>query len=229
MSDLPGKAIHDYHFSNMSSKLYVHDTFGPKTEMPVSYYFRSLIKMPELEQQAIAHCFGKILDIGAAAGSHALQLIRNGREVVALDISPNSCEVMRDRGLQDVVCEDFFKYEGQKFDTLLLLMNGIGLCASLSGFRNFLNKAKTLLHAGGKIVFDSCDIAYMYEEIQMPEDHYYGEAKVRYEYNKEFTQWFQWLYIDSETMLNIASEEGWNSRILFEDNNNQYLAELTLE
>ncbi|WP_434978722.1 class I SAM-dependent methyltransferase [Daejeonia sp. YH14] len=107
MSDLPGKAIFEYHFQKSRKKLYVHDTFGPKTEMPVSYYFRSLVKMPELEQQAIAHCTGKILDIGAAAGSHALQLVRNGREVVALDISPNSCEVMKDRGLTDVVCEDY--------------------------------------------------------------------------------------------------------------------------
>ncbi len=197
--------------------------------MPVSYYFRSLVKMPELEQQAIAHCTGKILDIGAAAGSHALQLVRNGREVVALDISPNSCEVMKDRGLTDIVCEDFFKYEGQKYDTLLLLMNGIGICSSLTGFRKFLEKAKSLLNPYGKIVFDSCDISYMYEEVEKPEDQYYGQAQVRYEYDKQFTEWFQWLYIDAEMMANIANEEGWNSDIVFEDNNSQYLAVLSLK
>lgn len=65
---------------------------------------------------------------------------------------------------------------------------------------------------------------HMYEDLEMPVDHYYGETKFRYEYDKQFTDWFQWLYIDQFTMQKIAVECGYHSEIIFEDENNQYLA-----
>ncbi len=228
MKDFPGQAIHDFHFQEGRSKLYVHDTFGPKVEMPVSYYFRNLKKMPQLEQLALSYCKGKVLDIGAAAGSHALQLQRNGREATALDISPLSCEVMKDRGIEKVICEDFFKFHDEPFDTLLLLMNGVGISSDLQGFRELLKKAKSLLTPDGQLIFDSCDIEYMYEDTPMPQDKYYGSAKVRYEYKKEYTDWFEWLYLDPQTMSTIAKEEGWNSDIVYKDQNHQFLAVLKL-
>ena len=180
-----------------------------------------------MERKAIELCKGRILDIGAAAGSHALELRRKGLEVTALDISPSACEVMRDRGLEKVVCEDFFKYSGEKFNTLLLLMNGIGISSTISGFRKFLKKATSLLNADGQIIFDSCDIYYMYEDVKMPSNEYYGEVKCRYEYDKQLTDWFQWLYLDSETLMKISEEEKWHCKIVFEDENNQYLAVLS--
>ena len=227
MIDLPGKAIHDFHFTERRKKLYVHDEFGPKVEMPVSYYFRSFKKMPVLERLAIEKCSGTVLDIGAAAGSHAAELSRRGVEVAALEISPLACEVMKDRGVPNVICEDFFAFEGQKFDTLLLLMNGIGISSTLKGFAEFLKKASILLNPGGQIIFDSCDIGYMYEGSEKPATQYYGEVRCRYEFAKELTEWFQWLYLDKVTMQKLAAENGFRSELLFEDENDQYLAVLT--
>ena len=227
MTDLPGKAIHDFHFTDRRKKLFVHDEFGPKVEMPVSYYFRNFKKMPELERVAIENCRGKILDIGAAAGSHALELKRRGYNVTALEISPLACEVMEDRGVPNVICDDLFIFEGQKYDTLLLLMNGIGISSTLTGFSDFLKKADSLLNPGGQIIFDSCDIAYMYEDGAMPDSHYYGEIKTRYEFDRQLTDWFHWLYLDSETMTRIAGESGFRAEIIFEDENDQYLSVLT--
>ena len=218
----------DYYRKTSKAKLYVHDQFGPKVEMPISVYFRKERQMPELEKEALQNCKGKILDIGAGSGSHALALQLKGFEVHALEISKASCEVMEERGIDHVICEDFFLYEPKsKFDTLLLLMNGIGLCASIDGLRIFLNKAKSLLNPGGTLLFDSCDIAYMYEGMGFPE-HYYGEVKCRYEYQKQLTEWFNWLYIDQETLEKVASEEGWTCKILAEDDSDQYLAQLKL-
>ncbi|OWK73850.1 SAM-dependent methyltransferase [Flavobacteriaceae bacterium JJC] len=227
MQDLPGKAIYDFHFTTARKKLFVHDQFGPKVEMPVSYYFRSLKKMPELEQKAITRCRGKVLDIGAAAGSHTLEIQKKGLDVSAIEISPSACEVMKARGVQHIFCEDFFEFHGPKFDTLLLLMNGIGISSTLDGFRKFLKKAETLLNEGGQIIFDSCDISYMYEDTEMPAHHYYGEAKCRYEYSGQLTDWFEWLYLDKITMQKIAAELDFHSEIIFEDEHSQYLAVLT--
>ena len=227
MTDLPGKAIHDFHFTDRRKKLFVHDEFGPKVEMPVSYYFRNFKKMPELERVAIENCRGKILDIGAAAGSHALELKRRDFDVTVLEISPLASEVMEDRGLPNVICKDFFVFEGQKFDTLLLLMNGIGISSTLTGFSDFLKKACSLMNPEGQIVFDSCDIAYMYEDVLQPYNKYYGEINTRYEFDQQLTDWFGWLYLDPETMMVIAAEEGFHAEVIFEDENDQYLAVLT--
>ncbi|WP_234110692.1 MULTISPECIES: class I SAM-dependent methyltransferase [Chryseobacterium] len=226
MTDLPGKAIHDFHFLKSKHKLFVRDTFGPKVEMPISYYFRKLESMPELERRALELCRGKVLDIGAAAGSHALELQKNGLDVTALEISPSACEVMKDRGLQKIVCEDFFKFKVEKYDTLLLMMNGIGLSSTLDGFVEFLEKAEELLTENGQIIFDSCDVSYMYEHLQKP-DQYFGQVQCRYEYQDVFTDWFHWLYLDRKTMRNLSNKAGWNVKIDLEDRSDQYLAVLT--
>lgn len=227
MIDLPGKAIHDFYFEKSKAKLFVHDVFGPKVEMPISTYFRTFSKMPRLEKVALENCFGNILDVGAGAGSHAMHLQKKGFKVDALEISPMACEVMKEIGVQNVICEDYFQLSKRKYDTLLLLMNGIGLCENLDGFRKFLLKANELLNDGGKIIFDSCDISYMYEDLEKPE-RYFGEVQCRYEYKKEFTEWFSWLYLDQTQMSLISREMGWKPEIIYEDENDQYLVVLTL-
>lgn len=225
--DLPGLAIHDFYFNKSRKKLFVHDTFGPKVEMPVGLYFRDFAHMPDLEKKALNLCQGKVLDIGAGAGSHALELQKRELETFALEISPAACEVMRERGIEKVICEDVFKFKEQKFDTLLLLMNGIGLCGSLEGLYAFLKHAKTLMNPGAKMIFDSCDVSYMYEDTDLP-SHYWGEVQCRYEYAGKFTEWFNWLYVDQHALSKVAHEGGWQFNVLAEDQNSQFLAELTL-
>ncbi|MEC5394341.1 class I SAM-dependent methyltransferase [Bergeyella sp. RCAD1439] len=226
MIDLPGKAIYDYWFDQSRTPLFVHDTFGPKVEMPVSLYFRQRNQMPLLEKKALRFCQGKILDIGAGAGSHALELQKENKEVSALELSPSACEVMKNRGVKRVICNDIFNFSGETFDTLLLLMNGIGLCSDLDGFASFLDHAQKLLSPEGELVFDSCDISYMFQEQEKPEDYYYGEVSYRYQYGSLFTDWFQWLYLDKATMQAISSAKGWKIKHLVEDQNHQYLVSL---
>lgn len=227
-SDLPGKAIWDFHQRKCVEPLFVHDEFGPRTEMPIEVYFREDEDMPELEQIAFKNCQGKILDIGAGAGAHALVLQEKGLEVYALEISPLSCATMRERGVHHVIEQDIFQYHPKiKYDTLLLLMNGIGLCGSIEKLRKFLHHAQSLISPNGQLLFDSCDIAYMYEEREKP-IRYYGEARCKYSYGNVSTGWFQWLYIDRNTLSRIAKEEGWHCDILAEDENDQYLANLKL-
>lgn len=226
MVDLPGIAIKEYYCDNSKSKLYIHDHFGPKVEMPVSIYFREEEDFPLLERLALQNCQGSILDIGAGAGSHALFLQEKGLDVTALEISESSSKIMQERGVKKVVCDDFFDAKLPLFDTLLLLMNGIGLCGTIEKIPVFLQKAHSLLKDNGKIIFDSSDIKYMYEDIPLPK-HYYGEVQYQYAYKRMKTDWFKWLYIDAKTMQSIASENGWEMQVLFEDENDQYLASLT--
>jgi SAM-dependent methyltransferase len=184
--------------------------------------------MTELEHEALKLCAGEVLDVGAAAGSHALELQERGIGVMALDNSPIACEVMRKRGVIQVIQADFFQYKARQFDTLLLLMNGIGLCGTINGLQDMLQHFKLLLKPGGKVIFDSSDIAYLYEG-KIPETrNYYGELEFRYAYRKQFSDPFFWLYVDKNTMTRIATDAGFRCKIVLEDERDQYLAVLEL-
>ena len=231
MKDVLGTAINDYHHKTSSGKLWVHNKYGPKEEMPVDVYFRDMEDMPELEWVALQQCRGKTLDIGAGAGSHALTLQKMALDITALDISPLSATVMKERGVEKVIEKDFFQLtantgQTEGYDTLLLLMNGIGLAGTLDGLRKFLKTARGLLRPGGQLIFDSSDIAYLYDGKPPKNTDYYGEVLYQYEYRRQRSDWFHWLFIDRKTLTDIATQEGWRTELLFEDPHDQYLVRI---
>lgn len=225
--DITGRAIADYYEKNNPAKLWIYNRYGPKEEMPVSTYFRTEPQMPELELMALQQCNGRVLDVGAGAGSHSLLLQQRGFTVTALDISPLSILVAQKRGVINTVCTDIFEYNDSEYDTLLLLMNGIGLAGNLDRLHLFLHHAKSLLKPSGKIILDSSDIAYLYKGKQFPQHRYYGEIQYQYSYKSQKTDWFSWLYLDKDTLSQVAQQEGWAVKLLFEDGYDQYLAQLT--
>jgi SAM-dependent methyltransferase len=184
--------------------------------------------MPDLESMALDFCKGKVLDIGAGAGSHSLILQERGLKVVAIDVSEGALMVMKDRGVRDARLQDIFELNDEKFDTLLLLMNGIGLVQSINGLKQFLRHSKRLLNKGGQLLFDSSDVAYLFEEGIPDLPNYYGEIDCCYEYRRQKSDWFSWLYVDRFTLTNIALEQGYKTEVLFIDDSDQYLVRLTL-
>lgn len=242
MNDILGYAMTDHYQGRFTGKLWVHNKYGPREEMPVHIYFRDMEAMPELEWMALQQCRGKILDIGAGAGSHALALQQLGQDVTALDISPLLATLMDNRGVKKVIRGDFFELPAgtdeagggagtrrpAAYDTLLLLMNGIGLAATLDGLNRFLQKAQKLLRPGGQLLFDSSDISYLYKGKPSKGPGYYGELFYQYEYKRQRSDWFQWLFIDRKTFTAIAAKAGWETEILSEDGHDQYLARCRL-
>lgn len=226
MIDVLGTAIYDYYHHNRKHKLWIYNKYGKKEEMPLSTYFRTENDMPDLEWLAIEKCYGKVLDIGAGAGCHSLLLQQQGKNVTAIEISSLASSVIQKRGVKQVVNSNIFDHNGTKYDTLLLLMNGIGLTGTIDNLKLFLNHAKTLLNQGGQLLFDSSDVAYIYEH-GVPTEYYYGEIWYQYQYKKQETDWFRWLYIDEHMLQQVATAQGWNVDILYEDEFGQYLAKLT--
>ena len=229
MEDIFGQALFDeFKGTKASNKLWIHNKYGPKEEMPLDVYFRGIDEMPDLELLALNQCRGKILDIGAGAGSHALILQQKDIFVTALDISGMAVNIMLQRGLKHALQKDIFSYTGNTYDTLLLMMNGIGLCRTIPGLRLFLQHTKQLLNKGGQLIFDSSDIAYLYEGDMPQGGTYYGEVQYKYAYKGQKTDWFKWLYVDQAKLIGIAAEEGWAAEVIYEDDMDQYLARLTL-
>jgi SAM-dependent methyltransferase len=226
--DVFGLALSDYYTGKMPAHtLWLHTSYDDIEEMPVDIFFRSEEEMPMLELQAISLCNGKVLDAGAGVGSHALALQKAGIDVTAIDISANAVNIMKQRGVKKAFEQNVFSIR-DKYDTLLFLMNGIGLTGTLAGFISFLEQAKTLIHPNGQLLFDSSDISYLYEGMAKPENNYFGEISYCYEYIKQKGNWFNWLYLDQETLTHTANQNGWKCEIIFDDDEDQYLARLTL-
>lgn len=226
--DVYGEAlIHFQQKGQLSTPLLLHSTYGDIEEMPIDVFFRGEEDFPELEYIALSLCDGKVLDVGAGVGSHALYLQEKGFDVTALEISNLACNIMKERGVLKIVKEDFWTYNNEKFDTLLFLMNGIGLSKDLDGFRTLLRHAKNLLSEKGQLLFDSSDISYLYEEYRIPRPNYYfGEIGYQYEFEGNKGAPFKWLYLDQNALIKIAHEEKWVVQILFEDDSDQYLARM---
>ncbi|MES3017630.1 MAG: methyltransferase domain-containing protein [Bacteroidota bacterium] len=225
--DVFGKALLDYHRLGHTEKLWLHNNYGKPEDMPVDVFFRTEDDLSELEEYALSLCKGTVLDIGAGAGAHSLLLQDSGFDVTSLEISATACEVMKSRGLKNVINEDIFSYQ-KKYDTLLLLMNGIGLCGDVEGLNRLLPHLKKLLRPGGQIILDSSDISYLYEPASFPTQRYFGEISYQYEYQSIKGSWFNWLYSDIEHLKTAAKKHGFFFELLFEDDMDQYLARLTV-
>ncbi|MDQ3289665.1 MAG: class I SAM-dependent methyltransferase, partial [Bacteroidota bacterium] len=182
--DVFGEALRDFYTDNFTQKLILHTSYGEPEEMPLDIFFRDEEEMSEVELEALNCCYGKVLDIGAGVGSHALALQELDLDVTALEISPLAAEIMQQRGVKKIINQNIFSYSGDTYDTLLLLMNGIGLVGDIAGLRQFLQHAKKLLNPNGQLVFDSSDITYLYEGNLPTGEKYYGEIAYQYEYRQ---------------------------------------------
>ncbi|MCD8081842.1 MAG: class I SAM-dependent methyltransferase [Bacteroides sp.] len=232
--DPMGAAIADYHAQGKAGKLRVFSSQFDEDEIPVRQLFRKSPHMPRNERTALQMASGRILDVGAGSGCHSLALQEAGKEVCAIDISPLSVEVMRQRGIKEVCLINMFdpKLTGL-FDTILLLMNGSGIVGKLSNLPTFFRKMKQLLAPGGSVLMDSSDLRYLYEEedgsfVVDLAGNYYGELDFRMQYKNILGETFDWLYIDFQTLELYATENGFRTELVCEGNHYDYLARLTL-
>jgi 2-polyprenyl-3-methyl-5-hydroxy-6-metoxy-1,4-benzoquinol methylase len=218
--DPMGRAIADYHKSKKASKLRVFSPMFEEDEIPLSTLFRSYEDMPEIERKALDMAKGRILDVGAASGCHSLVLQDRGMDVTAIDISPLSVETMKERGVKKVIEQDFFTLEGQameqrepssllewpsrdrvrrsQYDTILMLMNGIGIVGTLERMPEFFKQLDKILAPEGQVLCDSSDISYVFEDeegmIDIPNEmDYYGEHSFRMQYKDTIGEPFDWL------------------------------------
>lgn len=232
--DPMGAAIADYFKHHKADRLRVFSSQFDEDEIPVKQLFRSAKTMPMLEHTALQLATGSILDVGAGSGCHALALQEMGKEVCAIDISPLSVEVMKQRGVNNARLVNLF--DGQfvdTFDTVLMLMNGSGIIGRLENMPAFFQRMKQLLRPGGCILMDSSDLRYLFEdedgsfEIDLAAD-YYGEVDFEMQYKDIRGDSFDWLYIDFQTLSLYAAECGFKAELVKEGKHYDYLAKLEM-
>lgn len=239
--DPMGAAIADFWRNGIAGRLRVFSPDFDEDEMPVADLFRTFDEMPPLEQTALRLSTGRTLDVGAGAGCHSLALQDRGIDVTAIDISPLSVETMRAQGVEKALEQDFWKVT-ERYDTILMLMNGIGIVGTLDALPRFFAHIRSILALGGQLIIDSSDVRYVYEDedgttpfrlneqgIQIdPETgRYYGEYTYQMQYKRIRGEEFPWLYIDFATLKMAAEAAGFAVEIMAEGKHYDYLARLT--
>ena len=230
--DPMGKAIADFFAKGKAAKLRVFSSQFDEDEIPVKHLFRTYNEMSSMEQKALNLAQGKILDCGAGSGCHALVLQDMGKDVDAIDISPLSVEVMEKRGVSNVSQVDLFHHAAvQKYDTVLMLMNGSGIIGKIENMGEFFTKMKQILRPGGVVYMDSSDLKYLFEDedgsfVIDLNGNYYGEVDFRMQYKQVKGERFDWLYIDFQTLSMYASQYGFKAEMIEEGEHYDYLASL---
>lgn len=239
--DPMGAAIYDYHVNGKAGVLKVFSSMFEDDEIPVADLFRTKEEMPCLEQKALELAEGDILDVGAGSGCHSLALMEMGKAVKAIDISPLSVTVMKERGIDAQNVNLYDESFDLRFDTVLMLMNGTGIIGNLENIPAFFARMKQILKPGGSVLIDSSDLRYLYEEedgslmIDLADD-YYGLLDYRMEYvgavNPELEgisgESFDWLYLDFDTLAFYAEENGFAAELVEEGMHYDYLARLKM-
>jgi len=226
-----GRALADVHAGDLGATLYVRSDLWEDESVPATDYYRPLtVPLPDLERRALAACRGRVLDAGAGAGRHALELQRTGLEVVAVDISPDAVAVMRDRGVRDARVGDVFDLAGERFDTVLMLMHGLGVVGTLANLDRFLRQLVGLLAADGQLIADSADLAAAVDDLAVEDfTHaaYPGEVEFQVTYRGLDGRAYPWLFVDPGTLAEAADAAGLTCDVLARGARGSYLARLT--
>ena len=232
--DPMGAAIYDFHRNGSADVLKVYSSDFDDDEIPVSDLFREYEDMPYIERVALDQAAGRVLDVGAGSGCHSLALAKAGKESVAIDISPLSVEVMRERGVDARLVNLYDESFAEKFDTVLMLMNGTGIIGTLENMETFFTRIRQLLNPGGCVLIDSSDLRYLFEEedgslmIDLADD-YYGLVDYQMQYKDVLGEPFDWLYVDFDTLAYYAEENGFIAEMVANGEHYDYLARLTLD
>jgi len=240
MQDIFGKALLDYFQGNYSADIITETHISKEDELPLPYLFRNYAGMPTLEQKALDLAKGKVLDVGCGAGSHSLHLQNKKIQVTAIDISEGAVKVTQLRGLRDVRRSNVLDISEEKFDTILLLMNGTGIFEKVALVSKYLQHLKSLLTSNGQILIDSSDLKYMYDAstllstgssdeggIWVPSDRYYGELDFKLKYKGEESEFFPMLYLDEGLFERLCVENKMTFELIAHGDHFDYLARLT--
>lgn len=231
--DPMGRAIADYYKNGVAGRLRVLSSMFDEDEIPVAHLFREEDEMGELELAALDCSVGKVLDVGAGAGCHALALQERGLMVTAIDVSPLSVKVMSDSGVEDARLVNLYDESLQgSFDTILMLMNGSGIIGKIENMPHFFARIDKLLADGGQVLMDSSDLIFLFEDedggadIDLAGD-YYGEVDFMMQYKNIKGETFDWLYVDFATLAFHAAENGFEAELVMQGEHYDYLARLT--
>lgn len=197
-------------------------------------YFSGYEEWRDLERRAVGLARGKVLDIGCAAGRHALYLQEKGFDVTGIDNSPGAIKVCRLRGLKKAIVrpvQEIDKFPKNAFDTILMFGNNFGLFGGAENARILLEKMSRITTSNAQIIAGTRDPYKTdlkehldYLKANKKSGRMAGQIRMRVRYGKTIGDWFDYLFVSPKEMQAILKNTDWRVKEFLESGKANYFA-----
>jgi SAM-dependent methyltransferase len=183
-----------------------------------SYYLAPFRRWWPQERRAMRFVRGRVLDVGSGAGRVSLYLQNRGFDVVGIDVSPLAVRLARQRGAVDARVGTLHTaiQADERFDTILLLGNNLGVLGGEQQGRRLLRKLARLSSAKGRILAGSYDpyegaseLARRYQANNRGRGKMGGVERLRVRYRQHATPWYDVLFASRDEVTQLTRESGW--------------------
>ncbi|MEM9174836.1 MAG: methyltransferase domain-containing protein [Myxococcota bacterium] len=224
-------ALVDHHRTGRPRRVSATRADGVAFEIETEEYFTLEGELAPLDALALEAAAGRVLDVGAGAGRHALALEARGREVVAIDVSPLCVALCRARGVRDARVFDVMALDSAeplgRFDTLLFGMQTIGVAGGVAPLGRLLERLRPCLVPGGRILVDSSALFEAWEGDDADRSAARGEIVLSTRYRGWRGAPFPWVYLAEADLSEIARAAGYAVEPLGRVERGEYLLALT--
>jgi hypothetical protein len=149
----------------------------------------------DVDRQLLARASGTVLDVGCGPGRLVVELARQGREALGLDISSVALRLARQAGATVIRRSVFSPVHGEgMWSTVLLADGNIGIGGAPVVL---LRRCRELIAASGQILV----------EIE-GEGVGYRTTRIRLERGTEASDWFPWAHIGADAVADAAGRAG---------------------
>lgn len=214
--DIFGLTIYKYWKTNNNIKIKFLRDDGLKFEFSPKRFFTVYKDFPQLEKLLLKNVKGKILDVGCGVGRHVLYLQNEGYNVVGIDSSKYLIKIAKERGCKQCCLQDIYSFNPrEKFDTILLLGNNIGIAKSVKGAYRLFKKLRQLLNPKGVIIATSIDYERTSDKFferyilfNKTKNKDKGQLVTKNIFGNKTTRWLKWLYLTPKELENICDHVG---------------------
>lgn len=223
-------ALWDHHVSGRPRRVTATRADGVVFEIETDEYFTLDGELAALDAVALERCRGRVLDVGAGAGRHALALESRGLEVVAIDVSPVCAALCAARGVADARVFDVLQLDGAdplgRFDTVFFGMQTIGVAGGVIPLGRLLERLRQVLRPGGQILADSSPLFEAWEGDEADASPSRGEIVLSTRYRGLRGEPFPWLYLAEDDFEDVAAAAGFSFEVLDRSERGEYQAVL---
>lgn len=197
----------------------------------VSQYFWPYEKWPDADKFIIDNVQGEVLDVGAGAGRHSLELEKRGYKVCATDSSLAAIEIMKELGLKDVQQLDMFEpiLPNRTFDTIIMMFNVFSMVGSPEKARKTLMLYHKLSRPHTRIGVSLTNFSAAGQPIHQSyreRNHQLGrplnQIRFRLEYKDMVSEWLDLLLISPDELADLVQGTGWTLESFKEMENGYY-------
>lgn len=208
------RALTDHANGSRGGVLDVHVAGFPTERLPAAYFFRTPSEMDAVDREALRLARGRVLDVGAGVGAHAVPLVAAGLSVTALDVLPELVQLLRARGVEGARRGSIWTFSRRRpFDTVLALMNGTSLAGTMSRLSALLARLGELVSPDGQLLLDSTEMEP-------------AELDFQLEYCGEKGPPFPQLFVAEGVLRREGRKAGWRKVEVVARSGSRYLARL---